>query len=193
LIQKLLSISGNYVKFIPNDILSPENVMIAIDNDENCVKYLPMKYRENYVIAYHCVLRDGNLLKYFTLFNEDPEICRTAIINNGFAWFYISETMKEKKDLLFLAIDQNKNVLLLLNQNKTIFEKYKKMVLCANYEYGFLIQKMGECAICLETKNICILPCFQTHTICQTCMKRISRCPFCRKYIYNNRKIKIWT
>lgn len=200
LINMLLSISGNYVKFIPNDILTINNIMIAIENDENCIRYLPFELINKYEIALSCVNRNGNLLNYFNEYNNDYNLCKTAILNKGLSWFYISETLKENEELLLLAIEKNNNILLLLNQNKGLFEKYKNIIeeKIDKYDYSLFSIKKGECIICMDTKDIVILLCFDTHNICKSCFQHINKCPLCRKDIKKNEinnsiKIKIWS
>lgn len=198
LINMLLSISGNYIKFIPKDKLTVNNVMIAVENDENSVRYLPFELINNYEIALKCVNKNGNLLKYFDDYKNDYNVCKTAINSRGLSWFYISDNLKNNEELLILAIEQNKNILLLLNQNKGYFDKYKNIIndKIDKYDYSLFKTKNGECIICMDTKNIVVLSCFETHCVCKNCFQHINDCPFCRRKINKIQVIKqtkIWS
>ena len=79
---------------------------------QTLLKIVLKELRLSYEIVLKCVSKNGNLLKYFSEYKNNYDICKTAIINKGLSWFYIGETLKEDKELLMLAIEQNNNLLL---------------------------------------------------------------------------------
>ena len=107
-----------------------------------------------------------------------------AITNKGLSWLDTSESMKENKELLLLAIAQNGNLLFLLSQNNAYFEKFHDIINDATNHTCYVPKLGGECAVCLDTKqDIIALLCFESHNVCRLCLQQLIHCPLCRKPI----------
>src|SRR5271154_2718817 len=48
-------------------------------------------------------------------------------------------------------------------------------------KYLFLDETIGDCTIC-ENENVVLktIPCSNNHIICENCIEKVDKCPFCR-------------
>jgi hypothetical protein len=203
LVLGTLQISGNFFKYIPDEFKKDVNIKVAaISNEPNAVRLMNL---ENEPLPENAIrellVGNGSLLRFLSYKIQDNYVfAKLAIENKGLAWFYISDELKQDKDLLKLAITKDLSIIQTLSQKKDKFEKYKDVLtnVLTNLKFIGLDLRQGECNICLETNDLVTLPCHNTHTICVNCIDRIpDECPFCRekkcKRILKSYKVKIWS
>jgi rubrerythrin len=199
LVLGTLQISGNFFKYIPDEFKKDINIKVAaIRNNPNAVRFMNLENEQLPENAIRELLvNNGLLLRFMTYIIQDNyEFAKLAIENKGLAWFYISDTLKQNKDLLELAISKEPSIIQMLSQKKDKFERYKDTL--THLKFSKLGLQSGECNICLETNYLVSLQCHIAHTVCVNCIDKIpDQCPYCRakkcKKEFKSCEVKIWS
>lgn len=159
------------------------------NDHENMMKYYLMAIENNNSQAmynlghYYYIQKDyENAKKYLLMDINDYsiQIIKKLSLN-------INEILYILKNLLNNNMLIDLNEIIIITKDWKLYDLYKNQLSSSNIKVfnniNILQNKDKECTVCYNDKSR-VLPCHKKHILCENCLLKCNKCPFCRKTIF---------